>query len=124
MANWRVLDHNPYTKETIWHAYDSLTDETMIYEVQDCTDILELNKVEFNATLGNLETGEDGLGVKVARIPLSLLDRWQREDGVCYSGMLDPDRPQSLHTKEWQGVFKRIRDPDYRFLRTNAKFRN
>lgn len=102
MKNKIILSHDPHAGVTQYWEYDAGTDEYVLHTVQDVRHILEANKVEYNADKKPMHQ-LDGLGRKVASIPLGL---WQqlRDQGI----------PQD------EKAFKRwLNDSENRFFRTS-----
>ncbi len=63
----RLFSHDPLTGITRKFHWDDTTDEFLIQTVQDTTDIVEMNKLEFNEAPTRW-----GEWTKVASIPLSI----------------------------------------------------
>lgn len=104
----RLLDYDPITGITQYHEYDSVNDVTTISTHQDVEPILDANK--------RLQNNEDykKLGMKqemwhYARIPIVLVEKWLREDGI---DVFNPD-----HSKK---VFQKLNSSDYAYLRTTT----
>lgn len=98
----RLVETNPDTGVSIYHHYDSETDETVIEEYQDCQPILERNKeANKNADLNKLNK-EDMW--HMATIPNIIINKWLIEDGIeVFSkdpGMMKKVR-QKLNSPEW-----------------------
>lgn len=112
----RVLDHDPLSGVTTYHAYDHSTKTTWIETVQETDSILEANKALQN--MGN--GGAGGLnpysqvGIKqewwhVASIPVGLIHKWKVEEGI-----------DVFNKDHWRAVARKLQDPDYRSLRTGT----
>ena len=94
----RRMRINPHGKKPIeWHV------------VQDCTEVLELNKALLNEDnfSGSLWNGSDW--VRVAQIPLALLEKWMIEDDINFYRWNDDDKAR---------IIRRLNDPEWRGLRT------
>lgn len=102
----RVLTHNPDHGITVFHEYDPITKERHItHEYADVDLILDNNKLNYNHVNG---WSPDRTWHKVATIPLSLVTKWQLEEGW---DALDHNHADKLRQK--------LNDPEYRYLRTS-----
>ena len=98
----RVLDHNPETGVTQFHNYDPDTDNLVLETVQDVEAITEVNRNLHRLVDENAKFGGDGLGPRVASIPMVIyMDLKKR-------GILDDQKA----LKRW------LNDPDNRHFRT------
>lgn len=112
--NKRVLDYDPLTRTTTYHAYDDATKTTWIEEVQDVEPYIERNKRTQAHDVGGAMGMNDYFrqGVKngwahVATIPNGVIHKWLVEKGV------------NLYNKDhWPKVRKLLNDPDWRYVRT------
>lgn len=101
----RLLDYDPLTRVSTYHAYDAQTDMTWIEEVQDVEPYLERNKA-----LQTPEYSKQGIKNEwwhVATIPVGIQYKWLREDGI-----------NIFNKAHWPAVKRKLMDPDYRYLRT------
>ena len=108
MPDKRLLDYDPYTGIKTFHTYDSLTNKTYIEYEQDVDPWIELNKKLQN----DEQYSRDGIKKEwwhIAQIPLIIQHKWLKEDGI------------DVYNKDhWHRVMKKLRDPDYRYLRTTS----
>jgi len=86
-------------------------DSTTVVRTQDVQTILDHNKAMQN-------DGSEGYGAsrelrKIASIPLIVIERWAKEDGVSYFDLHGPEKTKYLR--------KKLNDPDNRFLKTIDK---
>jgi hypothetical protein len=105
----RILDYDPNTGITEFFEYDSLTDTTTLSRHQDVEPLLEYNKILQN----DAEYSKSGIKNdfwKYASVPLVLIEKWLREDGI--------DVFDKNHDKR---VFQKINSPEYRYLKTTTK---
>ena len=101
----RLLDYDPLTRTSTYHWYDSVTDETTISYEQDVEPVLELNK----AVQGIDDFSKWGIQNNwwhVASVPLILVTKWMREDGI-----------NVFQKDHWPKVKRKLMDPEYRYLR-------
>ena len=101
MHHKRHLSYDPETKtHEVLHLDGS--GKAVLESIQDCEDIIELNKLE----AGQLDKKRDYW--KIGTIPLSVCFKWAKECGC---------RPFS---GEWQAYAKRqLNTPDYAYLNPN-----
>ena len=99
--NTRELESNGDVKY-IGH-YEESDDRMIIETVQDVTPYLEKNKLELKNGIIN----KDEPKRKVASIPLVLVEKWLREEGL--------DIFNADHQKR---LMRKLHDPDYAYLRT------
>jgi hypothetical protein len=74
---------------------------------QDCEPIVENNKKLQNET-------QKGDFHHIADIPNVIIEKWINEDGVSYRELMSPDGMANI-------VKKKLRDPDWAWLRTTSK---
>ncbi len=94
----RRLRVNPHGKKPVeWHVE------------QDCQEILEMNRALRNEDnfSGSLWAGRDW--VRVAQIPLVILEKWMYEDDINFYRWNDDDKAR---------LMKRLNDPEWSGLRT------
>jgi hypothetical protein len=86
-----------------------MSDAQLVFKTsQECSDILESNKREFNSS-GYLPTF--GAGRKVASVPTAILDAWIKE-GVDYRKITkDPEMKKKF--------FAKLNDPEWRAFKTH-----
>lgn len=92
---------------TIIHS-DASEGTVTFQRVQDVEAILENNKRLQNEAQGRAETFHH-----VGTIPNIILERWMKEDGVNYLALSGEEFGKL--------VFKKLRDPDWAWLRTTDK---
>lgn len=78
--------------------------------MQDVEDIIERNKRRQNE---QQDTRADGWHL-FAEIPNIILEKWIIEDGVSYRELMSPDGMERI-------VKRKLRDPDYAWLRATSK---
>lgn len=90
---------------------DRATGKIAIERVQDVEDIIERNKRRQN------EQQDTRAGWHLfAEIPNIILEKWIIEDGVSYRELMSPDGMERI-------IKRKLRDPDYAWLRaTNKRF--
>lgn len=103
----RLFSRDEGTGITRWFHYDHTTDDVTIETVQDVTGIVEGNKAEY-ASIDERARWKDGLGNRVATIPLSVLSDLQRK-GIYNHGTGVADQ---------KAMTRWLNDPDNRFFRT------
>lgn len=106
----RLLSVDPVTGLETWHDYDPVTDEMTIGYSADSTPVIEMNKA--------MQKDDDHTknGIKrefwhYASIPVAVQVDWLINKGV--------DVYNRDHAKK---VFALINDPEYKHLKTTAKF--
>lgn len=70
---------------------------------QDCTELLSLNTAMKNADNSSGSLWDGRSMVKVAEIPLALLEKWRTEEGIDFLRWNDEDKAR---------LMRKIRDPD------------
>jgi hypothetical protein len=106
----RVLDYDPYTGVTTFFDYDHATDTTVVGHEQDVSLLLDVNKAMQNDT----EYSRKGIKNEwwhYASIPAIIIQKWRDEFGI--------DVFNKDHVK---AVYKKLNDPEYRYLKTTAGF--
>lgn len=83
-------------------------DETIIQVSQDCEPIVENNKALQNEGKGDFQ---GKWGRRIASIPLVVVDKWMKEDGVNWLALGRQEKAAYLRRK--------LNDPQYRYLRTS-----
>jgi len=106
----RLIGSDPLTGIDTFHEYDSLSDETRIIHIGDSEPYLEANKRQANDE-DYTKKGIKNEWWKYASIPPAVQVKWLIEHGV--------DVYNAGHGKE---VLKLVNHPDYRYLKTTAKF--
>lgn len=105
----RIVDYDPATGVTTYFEYEADTDTSVISTVQDVEPILERNKLLSN----NSDYTKQGIKESwwhYADIPNVLIEKWLREDGI------------DVYNKDHErAVFRKLNDPQYRFLKVTAK---
>ncbi len=84
-------------------VYHDLGDQVVIERVQDVSAIIEANKRQSNEA-----TGRMGEMVHIGRIPVVIMDRWIKEDGINY--LLKDNMPL---------LMKKLHHPDNKFMKTH-----
>ena len=106
----RIIDYNPLTGISTWFEYHSETDMTVISRLQDVEPILELNKAKANDT-DLTKRGFNESWWEYASIPNIVIEKWKTEFGI------------DVYNKDhWKAIFKKLNDPEYRYLKTTAKW--
>jgi len=102
----RLLGYNPDHGIATYHEYDPVRKErTIIHEYDDVDLILENNKLNYNHVNG---WNADRTWHKVATIPLSVITKWQLEEGW-----------DALDKRYADKLKQKLNDPEWRFLRTS-----
>jgi hypothetical protein len=73
------------------------------------TDCLSLNKAFLNTDRASSSLWNGGDYVKVASIPLEIIERWYKEDGINFYRANDEDKAR---------LIKKLNDGEYNKLRT------
>jgi len=103
------MDYDPISGMTTTFDYDPATDITIIGREQDCSALIEQNKLLQNDE-GYTKQGFKNEWWHYASIPAILIERWLNEDGI------------DVFNKDHQkAVFKKLNDPQYRWLKTTNK---
>ena len=94
---------------TTWFEYHPETDMTIVAREQDVEGILDLNKYLRN------DANYSKAGIKnewwhYATIPNILIEKWKNEEGINVFDKNDSKR-----------VFKKLNQPEYRFLKVTDK---
>ncbi len=94
---------------TTWFEYHPETDMTIVAREQDVEGILDLNKYLRN------DVDYSKAGIKnewwhYATIPNILIEKWKNEEGINVFDKNDSKR-----------VFKKLNQPEYRFLKVTDK---
>jgi hypothetical protein len=76
---------------------------------QDCSDILALNAAFANRDNASGSLWDGRSMVKVASIPLALIEKWQKEEDIDFMRFNDEDRVKLL---------AKLNDPQFKKLRT------
>jgi hypothetical protein len=104
----RLLDYDPFTGVTQYFHYDDMSGDWGIESVQDVEPIIDTNKAMQNDD----NYSRDGIKNEfwhVARIPVTIQEKWLREDGI------------DIYNKDhWPKVKRKLNDPDYRYLKTTT----
>ena len=110
MTTKRIIDYDPMTGISTWFEYIPESDLTIISRLQDVEGILELNKAMAKDTDYTKQGFKDGWW-HYASIPNVLIEKWKTEHNI------------DVYKKEdWPAVFKKLNDPEYRYLKTTAKW--
>jgi hypothetical protein len=100
-----LLDHDPMTGMSTWFEVDESQKKFHIHTTQDVTDFIEKNKLLQNAP-DYKKAGIKAGWQHVAHIPDVVVHKWMRE-GI---NVFNPDHKDA--------VLRKLRDPEYRHLRT------
>lgn len=100
-----LLDYNPLTGVYTWFDYEEATDTTILSTTQDVEPILERNKASANDP-SKPWRGEDMH--HVASIPLAMVEKWLREDGI-----------DVFNRDHWDAVKRKLNSAEYQYLRTS-----
>jgi hypothetical protein len=106
----RIVDYDPFTGMTTTFDYDHVTDTTIIGREQDVSLLLDSNKRLQNDAEYSKKGIRDGWW-HYAKIPPLIIEKWRNEFGI--------DVFNKDHT---QAVYKKLNDPEYRYLKTTAGF--
>lgn len=103
----RLLDYDPFTGVTHYFHYDEQTGDWGIESQQDCSQIIEANKILQN------EDSYSQKGIKnewwhVASIPVVVQEKWLRE-GI-----------DIFNKDHWHQVKRKLNDPEYRYLKATT----
>ena len=105
----RILDYDPFSGITTTFDYIESEDRTVIGREQDCSLILEANKVLQNED----EVWKRGVKQSWAhycQVPNIIIEKWKKDHGVDF---FNKD-----HEKAW---LKLVNQPEYRYLKTTTK---
>ena len=108
MSDRRFFDYDPLTKITQYFHWDHETETYALESEQDVTAYLEQNKRLYNEDDFKRKGYKDEM-VHVAQIPLIVIEKWLREDGI---DVYNPDHKKA--------VMRKLNHPDYLYLRTTS----
>ena len=91
------------------HHFDASERVHVFERVQDVEDIIEWNKAFQTVDQGRAETFH-----MIGQIPNILIEKWLIEDGIEYRELMSGDGLERI-------IKKKLRDPDYAWLRTTSK---
>lgn len=101
-----LLHYDPVTKTAEWHHYDHSTRKTYIKTVQDCKDILEVNKRKQNSrSINQFNKKEDYY--HFASVPNTVLMEWKEKYNIDWNNKEDLPRIEKL-----------LMSNEYKYLRT------
>jgi hypothetical protein len=106
----RIVDYDPTTGASTWFEYHPETDMTIVSRMQDVEPLLDMNKRLANND-DYTKTGIKKEWWHYASIPNVIIEKWLNEDGIDVFNKEDGKR-----------VYKKLNDPEYRYLKTTAKF--
>mgnify|MGYP003141661903 FL=1 len=110
MSGWQILSNDrsdPMKRKMRW---DSMENKMTVVSAQDnLEDCLAMNKAFLNAERKTNTLWNGASYVKVASIPLQLLERWYHEEGINFWRQSEEDRAR---------ISKKLNDGDYNRLRT------
>jgi hypothetical protein len=100
----KPISHNPLTGSTTWWHFDEASEEIGIQTEVPVQPLLDLNQ-KFSNEVGKKWIGDEGgLGTLVARIPLLLLQEWERtgkiHDQVYLTRWLNDSDNRKFRTHE------------------------
>jgi len=105
----RLVDYDPLTRITTWFDYYPESDMTVVSREQDVEAILETNKALANNT-DYTRIGFRNNWWHYATIPNILIEKWKNEEGINVFDKNDSKR-----------VFKKLNQPEYKFLKVTDK---
>ena len=99
--------YNDQLKKVQYRNYKEhdTTDGKVIEVVQDVSDIIEKNKIEYNNN--STKWGDELFDNKIASIPMTVVDKLNQQ-GIM----------RGFHVLDQKAFFKWLNDPDNRFFRT------
>jgi hypothetical protein len=100
----RLLDVQPDGLVEVFH-YDEATGRIAIEHLQNVTKLIAANKRA--AAEGDGYSPSRDLR-EIAEIPAIILLKWMHEDGINY-----------LDRNHFRGILRKLRDPDWAYLRTS-----
>ena len=93
-------DYDPATGFTEEFWYDDLNKKITIRRLQDIEGQLDFNRQCFNAN-GNIGYADSQGGAHhVARIPLTVIEKWKKEEGFDWFNSTDKERRRRLNDPE------------------------
>lgn len=90
-------EYDPRTGFTEEHWYNDTTNELTIRRLQDVEGTLDANVQAFNTHSGKGYKDSQGGAHHVARIPLSVVEKWLREEGFDWFNSTDKERRARLN---------------------------
>lgn len=109
----RVIDYDPFTGITTHGTYHASEDMMVVERSQDVSYLLDMNKALANETDATKEGIKNGWW-HYAQIPNIIAEKWLLEHGV--------DVFKSENWEKNGRIWKLLNDPQYRYLKTTAKF--
>lgn len=100
-----LISSDPLTGVNTWFDYEEDTDTTIISTTQDVESSLEKSKAMRNDPSKPWK-GEDMH--QVASIPLVVIEKWLREDGI-----------DVFNRDHWDAVKRKLNSNEYQYLRTS-----
>ena len=105
---WRLLEDMP--DRTEWLQYDEGTDTSVVKTTwKNVENTIELNKATQGKDAGITPDDDNPGWHHVARIPVYLIERWLREEGL-----------DVFNRNHGPALMRKLDDPEYRFLRVNT----
>ncbi len=96
MARSRLLDYDPVTGISRYFTYDEETGGFSIETKQEVSDVIAVNKDEYNSTderaRFNARGKESPIGARVASIPLAVLPELEKKGLVSANGQILDDK--------------------------------
>ena len=104
----RLLDFDPLTRESVWFE---MNDDGIVtlHQEQDMTHIIEANKMMANDD-EYTRTGIKSDWWHYARVPNNIIHKWLVEENINFFDKNDRKK-----------VFKKLNDPEYKYLRVTDK---
>lgn len=103
--SFELLSHNRATGVKLWHAYDDMTDTTLIKHTQDAEPILDWAKARCNDD-DQAWRGRDNDFWMAATVPIGVQMEWITKHGV------------DLHNPDHIDGVKRLLNGEYKHLKT------
>jgi len=101
-----LLSYDPETKTAEWHMYDHSNRKTYIKTVQDCKDIISVNKRKQNSHNTSRYT-KKGDYYHFASVPNTVLMEWKKKYNIDWNKKEDLPKIEKL-----------LSSNEYRYLRT------
>jgi len=110
MSGWQILANDPGDPMKRKMKFDDIEKKlTIVAEQDNIDDILVLNKAFLNADRKSSALWNGADYVKVASIPLELLERWKIEEGIDFWRQSSEDKAR---------ITKKLNDGNFSKLRT------
>ena len=110
MSGWQTLSNNPGDPMKRKMKWDSMEKKMTVVSAQDnLEDCLVMNKAFLNAERKSSALWNGADYVKVASIPVQLLERWYIEEGINFWRQSEEDKAR---------ISKKLNDGEFSALRT------